>query len=126
VAILLSLAIQHVPGNIIEVTSKTNGLFIAPLFNLFINALFIKKAKPFGVLMGSFYGFMTALLIGFWDVLTGNPPLSFLWIAFLSLIVSVICSLFFNYVLPSVKGKKALVWGLLLGLPWTVLFSVII
>jgi SSS family solute:Na+ symporter len=126
VAILLSLAIQFVPGNIIEVTAKTNGLFIAPLFNLFINALFIKKAKPFGVLMGSFYGFMTAFLIGFWDVLTGNPPLSFLWIAFLSLIVSVMSSLLFNSVLPSVKGKKALVWGLLLGLPWIVLFSVII
>lgn len=126
VAILLSLAIQFVPGNIIEVTAKTNGLFIAPLFNLFINALFVKKAKPFGVIMGSFYGFMTAFLIGFWDVLTGNPPLSFLWIATASLIVSFLSSLFFNFVLPSVKGKKAVVWGLVLLIPWIIIFSIII
>ena len=126
VAILLSLAIQFVPGNIIEVTAKTNGLFIAPLFNLFINALFVKKAKPFGVIMGSVYGFMTAFLIGFWDVLTGGPPLSFLWIAFLSLIVSVISSLLFNFIFPSVRGKKATVLGVMLLVPWIVLFSVII
>ncbi len=126
VAILMSLVIQFVPGNIIEVTAKTNGLFIAPLFNLFINALFVKKAKPFGVIMGSIYGFVTAFLIGFWDVLTGNPPLSFLWIAFLSLIVSVISSLLFNFVFPSARGKKATVLGILLLIPWLVLFLIII
>ena len=125
-AIILSLGIQFVPGNIIEVTAKTNGLFIAPLFNLFVNALFIKKAKPFGVLMGSIYGFMVAFLIGFWDVLTGNPPLSFLWIAFVSLIVSFVSSLFFNYVFSSVKGKKAVLLGIILVIPWIVLFAVII
>ncbi len=53
VVILLSLLIRMVPGNIIEVTTKTNGLFIAPLFSLFFSALFIKNAKPFGVLMDS-------------------------------------------------------------------------
>ena len=126
VAILLSIVIQFVPGNIIEVTAKTNGLFIAPLFNLFINALFIKKAKPFGVIMGSVYGFMTAFLVGFWDVLTSGPPLSFLWIAISSLIVSVLSSLLFNFIFPSVQGKKAIVLGILLLVPWFVLFSVII
>jgi SSS family solute:Na+ symporter len=125
-AIVLSLGIQFVPGNIIEVTAKTNGLFIAPLFNLFVNALFIKKAKPFGVLMGSIYGFMVAFLIGFWDVLTGNPPLSFLWIAFVSLIVSLVSSLLFNYIFPSTRGKKAVLLGIILVIPWVILFSVII
>ena len=126
VAILLSMVIQFVPGNIIEVTAKTNGLFIAPLFNLFINALFVKKAKPFGVIMGSVYGFMTAFLIGFWDVLTGGPSLSFLWIAISSLIVSVLSSLLFNFIFPSVREKKAIVWGIILVVPWIILFSIII
>lgn len=126
IAVLLSLVIKYVPGNIIEVTSKTNGLFIAPLFNLFFMALFVKNAKPFGVLMGSIYGFMIALLIGFWDVLTGNPPLSFLWIAFLSLVVSILSSLLFSLVFPSVRKKKAMVLGIILLVPWVILFSVII
>ncbi len=126
VAVLLSLGIRFVPGNIVEVTSKTNGLFVAPLFNLFFMALFVKNTKPFGALMGSLYGFMAALLIGFWDLFTGNPPLSFLWIAFSSLIVSVVSSLSFNLVFPSIRGKKAVAWGFALTMPWIILFLAII
>ncbi len=125
VVILLSLLIDSVPGNIIEVTTKTNGLFVAPLFSLFFSALFIKKAKPFGVFMGAGYGFMTAFLIGFWDVITGNPPMSFLWITFMSLISSVLFSLIFNLIFPSIKGKKSVLVGLLLLVPWIVLFILI-
>jgi SSS family solute:Na+ symporter len=126
VVILLSLVIEMVPGNIIEVTAKTNGLFIAPLFNLFINALFIKKAKPFGVIMGSIYGLLAAFIIGFWDVITGNPPLSFLWIAAFSLIVSVVSSLIFSNVFPSMRKRKSLLWGLILLMPWILFFLGII
>jgi Na+/proline symporter len=126
VVILLSLFIEMVPGNIVEVTAKTNGLFIAPLFNLFLNALFVKNAKPFGVVMGSMYGFMVAFLIGFWDVITGNPPLSFLWIAAVSLLVSVISSLIFNYVFPLMRLKKATFWGFILMIPWLIIFLVIL
>ena len=126
VVILLSLIIQIVPGNIVEVTAKTNGLFIAPLFNLFLNALFIKNAKPFGVVMGSVYGFIVAFLIGFWDVVTGNPPLSFLWIAIVSLLVSVISSLFFNSLFSHMRMKKATLWGLVLLIPWVIIFLLIV
>lgn len=126
VAVLLSLAIKFVPGNIVEVTSKTNGLFIAPLFNLFFMALFVKNAKPFGVFMGSVYGFLVALLIGFWDVFTGNPPFSFLWIAFSSLVVSIISSFLFNLIFKSVRGRRAMYWGIILVIPWLILFFMII
>ena len=125
VVILLSLIIKLVPGNIIEVTTKTNGLFVAPLFSLFFSALFIKNAKPFGVLMGAVYGFMTAFLIGFWDVMTGNPPLSFLWITIMSFIVAVAGSLLFNFIFPSIKGRKAVFWGIILTIPWILLFVII-
>ena len=125
VVILLSLVIQLIPGNIVEVTAKTNGLFIAPLFNLFLNALFVKKAKPFGVVMGSVYGFMVAFLIGFWDVITGNPSLSFLWIAAVSLFVSVVSSLIFNLIFPHMKIKRATFWGFMLMVPWVIIFLLI-
>lgn len=125
IVVLLSVVIAAIPGNIIEVTAKTNGLFIAPLFNLFINALFVKNAKPFGVIMGSIYGFMTAFIIGFWDVMTGNPPLSFLWIAIMSLIVSIASSMLFN-LFPRMKRKKSIMWGLVSLLPWAVFYLLVL
>ncbi len=119
IVILLSLFIQFIPGNILEVTSKTNGLFIAPLFNFFFCALFIKNARPFSAFMGSVYGLLVAFTIGFWDVLTDNPSLSFLWIGFASLFSSVLCSTIFN-LLP--KKKNNLIWIILLMIPWVVLY----
>jgi len=122
VVILLSTLIPIIPGNIIAVTTKTNGLFIAPLFNLFFMALFVKSANPFGVVMGSAYGLLAAFTIAFWDVLTGNPPLSFLWIAISSLIISLSSSFVFSFVFSSINRKMRLVWGITLLLPWIIFF----
>src|SRR5690606_40096324 len=72
VVVLLSLLIPLIPGNVIEVTVKTNGLFIAPLFNLFFMALFLKNPKPFGVVRGSIYGFFAGFMFAFWVVLSTN------------------------------------------------------
>ncbi|WP_236973535.1 sodium:solute symporter family transporter [Membranihabitans maritimus] len=126
VVVLLSLLIPLVPGNIIEVTAKTNGLFIAPLFNLFFMALFIKNPRPFSVIFGSLYGFLAAFTVAFWDVLTGNPPWSFLWIAITSLVVSILSSLLFNRILPSKVGmQKGIFLTMVLALPWIIFFIVI-
>lgn len=125
VVILLSLLIPLIPGNVIEVTAKTNGLFIAPLFNLFFMALFLKNPKPFGVVMGSIYGFFAGFTIAFWDVLTGNPAWSFLWIAISSLLVSVLSSLIFNSIFPRMKNTQSWIIGALLLLPWVVFFILI-
>jgi solute:Na+ symporter, SSS family len=124
--IVFSLIIPLIPGNIIEVTAKTNGLFIAPLFNLFYMALFVKKAKPMGVIAGSVYGLLAAFTIAFWDVLTGNPPWSFLWIGISSLIVSICSSYLFSLLLPPISGKKPVLWGLILMIPWIFIYSVIL
>lgn len=125
VVVLLSLLIPLIPGNVIEVTAKTNGLFIAPLFNLFFMALFLKNPKPFGVVMGSIYGFFAGFTIAFWDVLTNNPSWSFLWIAITSLLVSVISSVVFNLLFPRMKNTTSWIMGLLLLLPWVVFFILI-
>ncbi|GAA5221873.1 sodium:solute symporter family transporter [Membranihabitans marinus] len=124
--VLLSLVIPYVPGNIIEVTAKTNGLFIAPLFNLFFMALFIKNPHPFGVVMGSLYGLLTAFIIAFWDVLTGNPPLSFLWIAFSSLVVAVTTSVVLSRLLSNLEKKHYTIYGFIFLLPWVLIFFYII
>jgi solute:Na+ symporter, SSS family len=88
IVIALGLVVGKVPGNIVEVTSKTNGLFVAPLFGLFFFAMFVPFATPYGAVFGSLYGFLAAFLVGFWDF-TGGPGLSFQWILAVSLIVNI-------------------------------------
>lgn len=80
IVVLASLLMDKVPGNIFEVTNKTNGLFVGPLFGLFVMALFVRGATAFGTLWGAVYGLAAAGLIAYWDVITGRPGLSFQWI----------------------------------------------
>ena len=69
--VLLSSQIGKVRGNINEVTNKTNGLFVGPLFGLFFMAMFVRWATPLGTIVGAIYGFMAAFMFAFWDVITG-------------------------------------------------------
>ncbi len=103
-----SSTMAYVPGNILEVTSKTNGIFVAPLFNLFFMALFVRYATSFGTIMGSIYGVATASIIAFWDLLTGKPGLTFLWILPISLLVSIGSSMVFSLIPTKGKGWKTL------------------
>ena len=88
--VLLSAPVGDVPGNITEVTNKTNGLFVAPLFGLFFMCLFVPFSTPFGAIVGAVYGFSFAFLWAFWDMLTGGPSLSFQWIYLLPFLVHVV------------------------------------
>jgi len=88
--VLLSAPVGNVPGNITEVTNKTNGLFVAPLFGLFFMCLFVPSSTPFGAIVGAVYGFSFAILWAFWDILTGGPSLSFQWIYLFPFIVHVV------------------------------------
>lgn len=96
--VAISTTMAHVPGNIFEVTSKTNGLFVAPLFNLFFMALFVRYATPFGTVMGSIWGLAFAVIIAFWDVLTGGPGITFLWILPGALVVSITTSMLLSLI----------------------------
>jgi len=87
VAVLLSTMMGSVTGNIMEVTVRTNHIFVAPLFALFFMALFVPFAKPFGTAIGALAGCAVAIVIAYWDILTGDRPLSFQWISLISLIV---------------------------------------
>lgn len=92
-SILLATQVAHVPGSLLEVTTKTTNLLAGPIFGLFILAIFTKRADAFGAWIGTTYGCVIALTIAFWDVLTGDIPLSFMWIIPPSLICQLLIGL---------------------------------
>jgi SSS family solute:Na+ symporter len=75
-----SLIVGKVPGNFLEMTNKLANLETTTIFGLFFLALFVPCATPLGALMGTIFGLTAAVLVAFWDVLTGRPAISFLYI----------------------------------------------
>ena len=94
--VLGSFLMHLVPGNITEVTSKTSNLLTGPIFGLFLFALFLPRVRPAGAYIGTAAGFITAALIAFsgpifgFDAETGGDPVSFQWVAPVSLLVQVV------------------------------------
>lgn len=100
VVIVLSLFVSQVQGNLVELGNKIAGLLTAPLFLLFVMALWVPWATPFGTLVGVVVSTAVAvevsilggLGLGSWWI-----DLSFLWILPLSLgsgvIVAMLASL---------------------------------
>lgn len=107
IIVFASSLMEKVPGNIFEVTNKTNGLFVGPLFGLFFMALFVPFATPFGALWGAVYGFVAAVLIAYWDVITGRPGLSFQWIIMAAVVVHISVGSILS-LLPT-RGKSPMV-----------------
>jgi SSS family solute:Na+ symporter len=106
VVVLLSMVIGKVPGNLFEVTQKTVNLFTTPLFGLFFMAMFVPFATPFGAAFGTLYGAVAAILVGFWDLITGQPPVSFTWIMPVSLAVNIVAGCLLS-LLPT-RGQPAI------------------
>jgi SSS family solute:Na+ symporter len=118
-AIAASLLADRIPGNLVELGGKMVNLFLCPLFGVVFLALWVPFATPFGAIMGAIYSFVTALLVGYWDMLTGDQALSFQWIAPCALTVSIAAGCLFS-LLPT-RGKPAPVlagYTLLALLPW--------
>jgi SSS family solute:Na+ symporter len=76
VVVLLSLLMDRVTGNLLEVVNKMANLFVAPLFTLFFMAMFVPWASTFGTVIGSLAGVAVAGGIAFSDLW----GLSFTWI----------------------------------------------
>jgi len=118
-AIAASLLVDLIPGNLVELGGKMVNLFLCPLFGIFFLALWVPFATPFGAILGFLYSFITALLVGYWDLFTGGPAISFQWIAPAALLVSIASGCLFS-LLPT-RGKPARVvaaYTLLALLPW--------
>jgi len=124
----LATLMNRVPGNIVEVTNRTNGLFVAPLFNLFFMALFVRRASGLGTIFGSVYGFFTAFIFAFWGALTGGPALSFQWIIPVAFLSSVSFSLLFSLILGKERrtGRAALGASLALAAPLPVILALVL
>ena len=65
IVVIGSSFMQHVPGNITAVTTKTVNLLTVPIFCLFFFALFVKFARPAGVWAGWLAGTTVAASIAF-------------------------------------------------------------
>jgi len=65
IVIICSPLIALIEGNITVVTNKTVNLLAAPLFALFVFALFIPFARPAGVWIGTVCGIAVGLILGF-------------------------------------------------------------
>jgi SSS family solute:Na+ symporter len=98
--------VQHVPGNITAMTSKTANLLTVPIFGLFFFALFVPFASPAGVWIGTFAGVITATLVAFSgpifgvDPRTGLDPVSFQWIAPVSVVVNITAGIIGSRLFP--------------------------
>jgi solute:Na+ symporter, SSS family len=108
VAVLLSSLMSKVTGNIMEVTVRTNHVFIAPLFGLFFMALFVPFATGFGASCGAIAGAGVAVVIAYWDILTGGPALSFQWITVLSLIADLAVGCIVSLAIPIGRNASPL------------------
>jgi SSS family solute:Na+ symporter len=100
-----TIGVGSVRGNIFEVAGKTVNLLGCPLFGIFFLALFVPYATPFGAMMGAAYSITAAVLVAYWDALTGQPPLSFLWIAPVALSASLAAGCLFSF--WKTRGRSA-------------------
>lgn len=79
VVVLTSLGIGCIKGNLLEMTYKTINLLTAPLFVPFFMAMFVPRAKPTAVFIGTLFSGATAALISYSQELF-SVTISFLWI----------------------------------------------
>ena len=107
IIVLLAMLVQKVPGNLLEVSQKTLGLCVAPLFGIFFLAFFVRFANAYGAMFSGWYGCTAAFLIAFWPAVTGGPELSFQWIIPGSLLVSIVTGMSIS-LLPTNRGMLLL------------------
>ncbi len=85
VALVLSLAIGNVQGNLLDVVIKVVNLFVAPLFVLFFMAIFVPFATSKGTVIGGLLSVVMAVAAAFWEFM----GITVLWIMPAALIAGV-------------------------------------
>ena len=91
----LSTVIERIPGNIVEVTTKTVNLISVPIFLLFYFALFVPSSTAAGTWIGVVSSTTVAILVAFSGPIFGRTeqgldPIGFQWIAPASLVVGIV------------------------------------
>jgi len=106
-----SLLVKHVPGNFLEMTNKLSNLEATTIFGLFFLALFVRGATPLGAIIGALYGLTVAVMVAFWDVITGRPPVSFLYIGIAGLVFNLGVGYLVSRFGPRRENRTATLWG---------------
>jgi SSS family solute:Na+ symporter len=108
-AVLLSSLMGRISGNIMEITVRTNHLFVAPLFGLFFMALFVRFATPLGTFAGALAACAVAVVFAYWDFFVGDPDakLSFQWISLIALAVHLTVGCGLSLIFPRRAGSAA-------------------
>jgi SSS family solute:Na+ symporter len=88
--IVLTLLVSQAGGNLLEKCFRVVNLLVAPLFVLFFHAMFIRRATTFGAWVGGVCAIVTAVLIAYWEPITGSKGPTFLWIMPGSLVVGIV------------------------------------
>ena len=86
VVVLLSIGVNRVSGNLLEIAYKVVNLFTAPLFVLFFMAMFVPWATSAGTIIAGVCSVAMAIGIAYF----GWFGLSFIWIMPLSLLTGMI------------------------------------
>lgn len=92
VAVVISLLMGQIKGmNIMEITVRTNHVFVAPLFMLFVLALFVRFATPIGAACGTLAGCAVAA------VFACTNKVSFQWMSLAALLVDLLVAVPVSY-----------------------------
>ena len=90
VVVVLCSFVGTVKGNLLEVGYKLANLLVAPLFGLFVMAIFVPWATTLGTVVGAICGLAAVFTINFWQELTGTEGISFLCALPLGLLVQIV------------------------------------
>jgi SSS family solute:Na+ symporter len=85
--VAIGMAVSQVEGNIFELCNKIVNAFTAPLAGMFLMAMFVRRATPFGVWVGAAAGLAAVALVSWWPELTGRPGIGGFWMMPISLVV---------------------------------------
>lgn len=80
---------MYVPGNFLEMSQRTQGLVVAPIFVLFFLGLFPPGSTQIGAILGAVASLITGVLVAYWQKITGGMEFSFQLIMPSSLVVGV-------------------------------------
>ena len=103
--VVLSSYIGMVTGNLLEIAYKVVNLLTVPLAGLFFMALFVRWATSLGTIVGAVCGLAVVAAINYWETLTGEKGISFLFAMPLGLIVQMAVGMTVSLI-PIGRGKE--------------------
>lgn len=77
--VAMTFLVCLVRGNLLEVAFKVVNLLTAPLFGLFVMALFVPWSTSTGTFAGAAVGIGVVVAINYWEEITGRQGISFFW-----------------------------------------------